>query len=288
MKHGICTSSLIAIALIGLGFGGLASAAEQAAAMVTRIEPSTGGSARVTGPGRAEEVAFMMPLYAGDELQVDSPKMSVQVKFFGGDEVMVQKGEPLRIEAPPEERGMLSSVMLAISDKVFRNNQVSRRNLVTRSEGDERPLTVFGIGADLPAQKLRAGTRALFIRWNLDLDRVAYRIDAASGGQSLAAGMAEGDFVFIEGLDLKAGADYRLVVESQDGRTAAGNIAAVAEAPPLTPAEPALGTIGQAISLLELGQTDDGQWKLEAIQGVVDLAPDDIDRATLIEEISAL
>jgi hypothetical protein len=31
-----------------------------------------------------------------------------------------------------------------------------------------------------------------------------------------------------------------------------------------------------------------GRWKFEAIQGVLDLSPDDIDRATLIEEISAL
>ncbi len=195
MKHGICTSSLIAIALIGLGSGGLASAAEQAAAMVTRIEPSTGGSARVTGPGRAEEVAFMMPLYAGDELQVDSSKMAVQVKFFGGDEVVVRKGEPLRIEAPPEERGMLSSVMLAISDKVFRNNQVSRRNLVTRSEGDERPLIVFGIGADLPPQKLRAGTRDVVypLEPGSGPRRLPYRRPHAAG-RVVAAGMTDGDF----------------------------------------------------------------------------------------------
>jgi len=288
MKHSTCTASLIAIALIGLGPGQLACAAEQAAAMVTRIEPSKGGSAKVTRAGRAEEVAFMMPLYAGDELSVETVNMSVQVKFFGGDEVLVGKGQPLRVEAAPEERGMFSSVMLAISDKVFRNNQVSRRNLVTRSEGDETPLAVFGIGAELPTQKLRAGHRDLFIRWNQDLDGVAYRIETVPGGRAVAAGTTDGDFAFVEGLNLKAGEDYRLTVESQDGRSAIGDLAAVAQTPPITPAQPALGTIGRAIGLLELGQADDGQWKLEAIQGVVDLAPDDIDRATLIEEISAL
>lgn len=288
MKHSTCTASLIAMLLLGPSFGQLASAAEQAAAMVTRIEPAKGGSAKVTRAGRAEEVAFMMPLYAGDELSVQTVNMSVQVKFFGGEEVVVGKGQPLRIEAAPEERGMFSSVMLAISDKVFRNNQVSRRNLVTRSDGDEGPLSVFGIGAELPTQKLRAGHRDLFLRWNQDLDGVAYRVESVPGGQAMAAGVTDGDFAFVEGLSLTAGQNYRLVVQSQDGRRAAGDFVAVSQTPPITPADPALGTIGQAIGLLELGQADDGQWKLEAIQGVVDLAPDDIDRATLIEEISAL
>ncbi|MGB5587675.1 MAG: hypothetical protein WBN78_07905, partial [Gammaproteobacteria bacterium] len=127
--------SLIGSAVLVMTGSQLAMSAEQAAAMVTRIDPAKGGSARVVGNGRDEEVAFMMPLYEGDELTVASPNMTVQVKLFGGDDVMVNKTRSLRIEAPPEERGLFSSMMQAVSDKVFRNNQLSRRNLVTRGEG---------------------------------------------------------------------------------------------------------------------------------------------------------
>ncbi|MGB5211672.1 MAG: hypothetical protein WBN31_05000 [Gammaproteobacteria bacterium] len=280
--------SLIGSAVLVMTGSQLAMSAEQAAAMVTRIDPAKGGSARVVGNGRDEEVAFMMPLYEGDELTVASPNMTVQVKLFGGDDVMVNKTRSLRIEAPPEERGLFSSMMQAVSDKVFRNNQLSRRNLVTRGEGDDAPLVLFGFGPGQPTQLLVAGKRSLIARWSLDLDGMSYQIERVPDGAVVATGGTDGDFAFIDDVDFQAGREYRLIVRSADGRTSEGIINAVDVAPPVNTVDPESGTIGQAIQLLELAAQDDGRWKFEAIQGVVELSPDDIDRATLIEEISAL
>ncbi|MGB5587269.1 MAG: hypothetical protein WBN78_05835, partial [Gammaproteobacteria bacterium] len=154
--------------------------------------------------------------------------------------------------------------------------------------GDDAPLVLFGFGPGQPTQLLVAGKRSLIARWSLDLDGMSYQIERVPDGAVVATGGTDGDFAFIDDVDFQAGREYRLIVRSADGRTSEGIINAVDVAPPVNTVDPESGTIGQAIQLLELAAQDDGRWKFEAIQGVVELSPDDIDRATLIEEISAL
>lgn len=260
---------------------------DNAAAMVTRIEPADSGIAKVMRNGRSEEVAFMMPLYAGDELIVETPNTVVQVKIFGGDDAVARLGEPLKIEQEAEERGMFGSMMSALSDKVFRSNQLSRRNLVTRSDGDSPALSLFGFDAAAGAQYVLAGKRSLIVRWNLDLDSVRFEL-LRGDSRVLVEGESHGDFAFIDGAILESGEAYTVEIESVGGLVATGELLAVDAMPELQAVDPQLGTVGQALRLLELAQIDGGKWKFEAIQGVLDLSPDDIDRATLIAEISAL
>jgi hypothetical protein len=265
-----------------------ASAADNAAAMVMRIEPADSGIAKVVRDGKSIEVAFMMPLYEGDELFVESVNTVVQVKIFGGDNVEARQGEPLKIGAEAEERTMLSSMFSALSDKVFRNNQVSRRNLVTRSDGDSAVLALQGFSDAGDAQMLVAGRRELILSWNLDLDSVDFRIVDVRADRAIASGRSEGDFAFVDETDFETGHEYQVLIESANGTQAIGQLVAVGSRPVLTPVTEDLGTAGSALQLLELAEKDHGRWKFEAIQGVLDLSPDDIDRATLIEEISAL
>lgn len=263
-------------------------AAENAAAMVMRIEPTDSGIAKVLRDGKSEEVAFMMPLYEGDELVVESPDTTVQVRIFGRDDVIVSSGEPLTIGVEAEERTMFSGMLSALSDKVFRNNQMSRRNLVTRSDGALPDLVLRGFGADSEARALVAGHRSLLLSWNLDLDTVRYRIEDTAASRGVSDGTAEGDFAFVDDVDIEAGREYVVLVERADGVQARGVIIGVEVLPTLTPVDERLGAAGDALQLLELAERDNGRWKFEAIQGVLDLSPDDIDRATLIEEIAAL
>jgi hypothetical protein len=265
-----------------------APAADNAAAMVMRIEPADSGIAKVIRNGNSIEVAFMMPLYEGDELFVESQNTVVQVKIFGGDNVEARQGKPLKIGEEAEERTMLSSMFSALSDKVFRNNQVSRRNLVTRSDGDSAVLELQGFSDAGEVQKLVAGRRELILSWNLDLDSVDFRVVDARDDRVIASGSSEGDFAFIDDAGFQAGHEYLVLIESASGKQARGQLIAVDSRPTLTPVTVELGTAGSALQLLELAEKDNGRWKFEAIQGVLDLSPDDIDRATLIEEISAL
>ncbi|MEQ9562060.1 MAG: hypothetical protein RLN69_06025 [Woeseiaceae bacterium] len=279
---------VLAVTAVLCSFGSSAFAADNAAAMVMRIEPADSGIAKVIRDGKSMEVEFMMPLYEGDELVVESVNTVVQVKIFGGDNVEARQGEPLKIGEEAEERTMLSSMFSALSDKVFRNNQVSRRNLVTRSDGDTAALALQGFSAEGEPQKLVAGRRELFLSWNLDLDSVDYRIVDKSGERIVATGSSEGDYAFVDEAGFESGHEYQVIVESASGKQAIGQLVAVDSRPALSPATEDLGAAGSALQLLELAETDDGRWKFEAIQGVLDLSPDDIDRATLIEEIAAL
>jgi len=264
-----------------------AMAAEHVAAMITRIEPADIGIARVAGNGREDEAAFMMSLFAGDVLTVETPNTVVYVKVFGEGEKVARKGEPLTIGEAAEERGMFSSMYTAVANKVFRNNQVYRRNLTTRSDGDETPLVLSGFAKDRAAQKVRSGKRSLFLRWNVDLDEAKYELTEASG-RSVASGDAEGDFLFIDDVALATGRQYKLSLASHDGRQVSGVFEAVSSLPPLPEIEPGLGAIGEALRLLGLAELEGGRWKFEAIQGVVELSADEIDRATLIDEMSLL
>jgi hypothetical protein len=259
-----------------------------AAAMVMRIEPADNGIAKVLRDSHTEEVAFMMPLYEGDKLVVESPNTTVQVRIFGGDDMIVRAGAPLTIGAEAEERTMFSGLLSALSDKVFRNNQMSRRNLVTRSDGQLPDLVLHGFDADSDKQALVGGRRSLLLRWNLDLDSASYRIEDATASRGVASGTAEGDYAFADNLDIEAGHDYVVFIESADGLQARGVIVGVDALPELTPVDERLGTAGAALRLVELATRDNGRWKFEAIQGVLELSPDDIDRATLIKEIAAL
>lgn len=277
----------LCIAILALAGASPGFAEDNAAAMVTRIEPADSGIAKVMRNGKSEEVAFMMPLYAGDELVVESPNTVVQVKIFGGADAVARLGEPLKIEEEAEERGMFGSMMSALSDKVFRSNQMSRRNLVTRSDGDSPALALFGFDAGAGVQNVIAGKRSLIVRWNLDLDSVRFELQRADA-RVMVEGESHGDFAFIDDAVLESGEAYTVEVESVGGLAASGEFVAVDALPELHPVDPELGTVGRALQLLELAEIDDGKWKFEAIQGVLDLSPDDIDRATLISEISAL
>lgn len=259
-----------------------------AAAMVMRIEPADTGIAKVTRGSRTEEVAFMMPLYEGDRLVVESPNTTVQVKMFAGDDVTARSGEPLTIGAEAEERTMLGGMLSALSDKVFRNNQMSRRNLVTRSDGKLPDLVLHGFGAGGNTQALLAGRRSLLLRWNHDLDSATFRIEDGTTGRSVSNGNADGDYAFADDVAIEAGREYVVVIESGDGSQTRGAFIGAGALPALTPVDERLGAAGDALRLLELAEHDSGRWKFEAIQGVLELSADDIDRATLIEEIAAL
>ncbi len=276
--------------LILLAVSARSLADENAAAMVTRIEPADSGIAKVLRNGKSEEVAFMMPLYVGDELIVESPNTTVQVKIFGGDDIIARLGKPLIIDAEAKHRGMFGSMLTALSNKVFRNNQLSRRNLVTRSDGESPALTLFGFDTAAGAQNVLAGERSLILRWNLDLDSVGFQLTRDDDSQLIAQGESQGDFAFVDDALLESGQRYTLRVESTGGLEASGMLTAVDALPELTVTDEQLeqGTVGEALRLLELAQIGAGQWKFEAIQGVLELSPDDIDRATLIAEISAL
>lgn len=258
-----------------------------AAAMVMRIEPADTGIAKVLRDGKTEEVAFMMPLYAGDKLFVESPNTIVQVKIFAADDVTARTGVPLTIGAEAEERTMFGGMLSALSDKVFRNNQMSRRNLVTRSDGKLPDLVLLGFDAG-DAQALIAGRRSLLLRWNLDLDSASYRIEDAATGRNVVTGTTDGDYAFVDGIDIAAGKEYVVIVERADGSQARGVLIGRDALPPLTPIDERLGVAGDALRLVELAERDNGRWKFEAIQGVLELSADDIDRATLIDEIAAL
>ncbi len=276
--------------LILLAVSARSLADENAAAMVTRIEPADSGIAKVLRNGKSEEVAFMMPLYVGDELIVESANTTVQVKIFGGDDIVARLGEPLLIEAEAKQRGVFGSMLTALSDKVFRNNQLSRRNLVTRSDGETPTLSLFGFDTAAGPQKVLAGERSMILRWNLDLDSVRFQVTRSDGSQVIAKGESQGDFAFVDDALLESGQRYTVRVESKDGLAASGTLAVVDALPELQVTDEQLqqGTVGEALRLLELAQIDGGQWKFESIQGVLELSPDDIDRATLIAEISAL
>lgn len=259
-----------------------------AAAMVMRVEPADSGIAKVLRDGDTEEVAFMMPLYEGDELVVESPGTAVQVRVFGGEDVTVSAGKSLAIGAGAGERTLFSGMLSALSNKVFRNNQVSRRNLVTRSDGQLPDLVLHGIDSNGQEQALVAGRRSLLLRWNLDLESVSYRVEDTATKRDVASGTSDGDFAFIGDVDIVAGHAYEVTVAGADGALAHGALVGVNALPALTPIDDRLGAAAAALRLIELATRDDGRWKFEAIQGVLDLSPDDIDRATLIEEIAAL
>lgn len=286
MKHSLRLAGLVILLLAVTTRSGFAD--ENAAAMVTRIEPADTGIAIVLRDGKREEAAFMMPLFPGDELVVETPNTTVQVKMFGGDDVTASSGQTLKIEAEAEQRGMFDSMLAALSEKVFRNNQVSRRNLVTRSDAEAPSLSLSGFNDGDDVQYVVAGERDLLLRWNLDLDAVLFDIERDDDGQVLIAGESAGDFAFADGVPLQAGQRYELHIAADTGLQASGALVAVPALPDLPPVSPELGTVGTALQLLELAQLDGGRWKFEAIQGVLDLSPDDIDRATLIAEISAL
>ena len=279
-------SQLLAAGILLLSQVSPGLADENAAAMVMRIEPADSGIAKVLRNGDSEEVAFMMPLYAGDKLVVESPGTSVQVRVFASGDTTVSSGDSLTIGAEAEERTMFSGVLSALSDKVFRNNQVSRRNLVTRSDGKLPDLVLHGFGPGNETQALVGGRRSLLLRWNLDLDSASYRIETA--GRTIVSGDAEGDFAFADGVNIDAGGNYVVRIESAAGSTVRGDFIGVDALPALTPVDERLGAAGAALRLVELATLDNGRWKFEAIQGVLDLSPDEIDRATLIEEIAAL
>ena len=261
---------------------------ENAAAMVMRIDPADSGIAKVFRNGNTEEVAFMMPLYAGDELVVESPDTTVQVRIFASDDATVSTGDSLSIGSEAEERTMFSGLLTALSDKVFRNNQLSRRNLVTRSDGKLPDLLLHGFGAGNESQALVGGRRSLILRWNLDLDSASYRIESADTGHTITSGDAEGDYAFADGVDIDPGGNYVVLIEGANGTKVRGDFVGAAALPVLTPVDERLGAAGAALRLVELASRDNGRWKFEAIQGVLDLSPDDIDRATLIDEIAAL
>lgn len=264
------------------------AAAELVSAMITRIEPADTGIARVRGGKRNEEAAFMMPLYAGDIITVETPNTFVHVKVFGKDARTVTKGQPLVIHEAPESRGLFSSMYAALTNKVFRNNQLYRRNLTTRSDADDVPLVISGFNEAVPVQRVVAGTRSLFVRWNTELDSIHYKLIEQGSAMPMATGNAEGDFLFIENIRFIDGRQYEITLQGEDGRKTSGTIEAVASLPPLPDSDGELGTVGAALRLLGLADQEQGRWKLEAIQGVVDLSPDEIDRATLIDEISLL
>ena len=280
---GVAVLILLAVSARSLADG-------NATAMVTRIEPADSGIAKVLRNGKSEEVAFMMPLYVGDELIVESPNTTVQVKIFGGDDIIARLGKPLIIDAEAKQRGMFGSMLTALSNKVFRNNQLSRRNLVTRSDGELPALSLLGFDTAAGAQNVLAGERSMILRWNLDLDSVRFQLARKDDSQVIAQGESQGDFAFVDDALLESGHRYTVRVESADGHTASGTLAVVDALPELQVTDEQLerGTVGEALRLLELAQIDGGQWKFEAIQGVLELSPDDIDRATLIAEISAL
>lgn len=279
---------LHALAALTLLIAAPGLAAENAAAMVLRIEPADSGIAKVLRDGRSEDAAFMMSLYEGDQVVVESANTIVQVKIFGGDDVNVRRGEPLTIGAEAEERTIFGGMLSALSDKVFRNNQLSRRNLVTRSDGESPALLLHGFDAGGETGALVAGRRALILRWNLDLDSVDFRIEDIGTRRKIAGGRSDGDFAFVDAVAIEAGHDYRVLIESTGGLRASGSFTGVAARPVLTPVDATLGVVGDALQLVELAGLENGRWKFEAMQGVLDLSPDDIDRATLIEEISAL
>jgi hypothetical protein len=122
----------------------------------------------------------------------------------------------------------------------------------------------------------------------MDLDSVSYSIEDTGARRNVANGTTEGDFAFIDDVDIETGHEYVVLIESADGLRTRGVVTAVDERPALTSVDVSLGTVGEALQLIELAGHEDGRWKFEAMQGVLDLSPDDIDRATLIEEISAL
>jgi hypothetical protein len=275
------------IAVILFASGQDTVAKERVAAMITRIEPADTGIALVEGNGRSDEAAFMMSLYAGDVLTVKTANTVVYIKVFGEGEKVARKGEPVAIGAAAEERGMFSSLYEAVANKVFRNNQVYRRNLTTRSEGDDAPLEFSGFSENGGAQKVHSGTRSLFLRWNIDLDKGQYEFSEV-GGNSMASGDASGDFLFIDDVVLVSGHRYTLTLTNADGRRTTGTLEVVSELPSLPSIDPDLGVVGDALQLLGLAEIENGLWKFEAIQGVVELSADEIDRATLIDEISLL
>jgi hypothetical protein len=262
------------------------AAEDPAIAMITRIEPADSGRVTVLRKDKVVEAAFMMPLVDGDEIVVETSNTSVQVRIFGGEDVHVTRDAPFRVVGEPETKSILGGMLASLSEKVFRSNQVSRRNLVTRSDAETPALLLLGFSA-VP-QKLVAGERGLFLRWNRDLDSAQYTIGNKATGEALAAGTTAGDFAFADEFTIEPGQAYVVRVRGPAGSEAQGEFVGVTALPSAGAADPALGTVGEALGLLDLAGQEGGAWKLEAIQGVPGLSPDDIDRATLIEEIAAL
>jgi hypothetical protein len=254
--------------------------------MITRIEPADSGRVTVLREDTVVEAAFMMPLIDGDEIVVETPNTSVQVRIFGGEDVHVTRDAPFRVVGEPETKSMLGGMLASLSEKVFLSNQVTRRNLVTRSDAETPALLLFGFGS--APQKLVAGERSLFLRWNRDLDRAQYAVGNKATGEAVAAGTTAGDFAFVDEFTIEAGQAYVIRVRGPGGSEAQGEFVGVAALPSAGAVDPALGTVGEALGLLDLAGREGGAWKLEAIQDVPGLSPDDIDRATLIEEIAAL
>lgn len=280
-----CTQALAAALLIAPA----AHAAERAAAgVITRIEPADTGVAYIRGADREAPAAFMSPVFPGEQVVVESLGTTVQVKLFGQGTATATDRAPLQVPDAVPERGLGSNLFASLVDRVARSGERTQRNLVTRAEGDDTPLELSGWRGDGAAQQLAAGRRELFLHWNQYLSQAGYEVSDVATGGVIASGQVSGDFAITPPLELAAARRYRVTVRSAAGRSVAREFDTVAMAPAPPEVDAALGEIGLALQLLALADTADGAWAFEAIQGVPNLSPDELDRRALIDELAQM
>lgn len=278
----------LALALAGLGLAPAAAAERAAAGVITRIEPADTGVAYIRGDTREAPAAFMSPVFPGEQVVVESLGTTVQVKLFGQGTATATDRAPLQVPEAAPERGLGSNLFASLVDRVARSGERTQRNLVTRADGDDSPLELSGWRGDGAAQQLAAGRRELFLHWNQYLSQAGYELSDVATGDVIGSGQVSGDFAFTSPLQLVAGRRYRATLRSASGRVVAREfeVVAAAPAPPAVDAE--LGEIGLALQLLALADTADGAWAFEAIQGVPNLSPDELDRRALIDELAQM
>lgn len=266
-----------------------AHAAERAAAgVITRIEPADTGVAYIRGADREAPAAFMSPVFPGEQVVVESLGTTVQVKLFGQGTATATDRAPLQVPDAVPERGLGSNLFASLVDRVARSGERTQRNLVTRAEGDDTPLELSGWRGDGAAQQLAAGRRELFLHWNQYLSQAGYEVSDVATGGVIASGQVSGDFAITPPLELATARRYRVTVRSAAGRSVAREFDTVAMAPAPPEVDAALGEIGLALQLLALADTADGAWAFEAIQGVPNLSPDELDRRALIDELAQM
>jgi hypothetical protein len=263
-------------------------AAEPAAAgVITRIEPADTGVAYIRSAAGEKAAVFMAPVYPGDRVIVESLGTTVQVRLFAQGMATATDRAALEVPGAAPERSLGSNLLSSLVDKVARSGERSQRNLVTRADGDLDTLELSGWrGADEP-QRLAAGERSLFLHWNHYLAQASYVL-ADPAGRAIASGAVNGDFVITAPIDLVEGLPYKLTLRAASGREIARSFMVVGALPAVPDIGTELGDTGRALQLLALAGDADGRYAFEAIQGVLDLSADELDRRALIDELALM
>jgi len=263
-----------------------AEESQSVSGVITRIEPKVMIGHVKRHDGKEDPLAPLMPLYAGDEIVVESLGTRAHMRLFGNEDIVVGYGDTFKVPEPVGERSLLESARVAVLEELFRT--LTEVTLITRSHDRDRTATVHDVYEWWRPQLvmfLEAGERRLLIP--CPGISGTYRIIHRLTGQDLAGGEIECGFTLTSLLTLKADHRYRLEVTTDDGHVLHRSFRGIAPGEAWLPL-PASGVIDGLSQLAELASRGDGLWRFEALQGIQNLPADSIDREALMIALLAL